>query len=264
MTVRRWELSRANCSMAGASCRQVSQKGDQNQNIRGFSPFTTDRRLTSSPVAASNIWMSGTSSEISTAVGAPVVVVAGGSVVAVVVAARVVSVVVGAVLVAVVSSVGVVSATLVSVVGRVVSVVGWVVSAVVVVVPVAAVFETAEVVVGSGAVVDVASPAVSSRVGTMCGASAWMVSVASAVVEAVPVGVGSLVSTGSAAKVTAVAGGSTDVVASPLPHAAITRVAATAPMSEPGDRRPSRGLRDRRASVVPLIETPSPVALLRL
>ena len=84
-TVSRWEFSRANCSMAGASSRHVSQKGDQNQNRSGFSPFTTDRRFTVAPVAASNMTTSGTSSEISKAVGASVVVVAGGSVVAVVV-----------------------------------------------------------------------------------------------------------------------------------------------------------------------------------
>ena len=67
--------------MAGASARHVSQKGDQNQNIKGLSPLTTDRRLTSAPVAASNISMSGTSSEISVVVVAAVVVVAGTSVV---------------------------------------------------------------------------------------------------------------------------------------------------------------------------------------
>lgn len=52
--------------------------------MSGFSPLTTDRRLTRSPVAVSYILMSGTSSEISTAVGACVVVVVGASVVVVV------------------------------------------------------------------------------------------------------------------------------------------------------------------------------------
>ena len=228
-TVSRWEFSRANCSMAGASSRHVSQKGDQNQNRSGFSPFTTDRRLTNAPVAASNMSTSGTSSEISKAMDASVVVGAGGSVVAVVVSAWVVLVVVGVVLVAVVSSVGVVSAT-------VVSVVGWMVPAVVVALPVTAVFETAGVVVVSGAVVDGAFPAVSSA--WMVG---WVLSVASAVVVAVPVGVGSPVSTGSVTVVTAVVGGSTDVVAVPLPHAAIARVVATEAMNKPGDGR----IRDR-------------------
>ena len=91
--------------MPGASSRHVSQKGDQNQNIRGFSPLTTDRRLTSSPVAASNISMSGTSSEIAVAGGGAVVVVAG---IAVVVTATSVVVVVSAATVVVVEVVVVV------------------------------------------------------------------------------------------------------------------------------------------------------------
>lgn len=81
--------------MAGASSRHVSQNGDQNQNINGFSPLTTDRRLTRSPVAASNISMSGTSSEIAT-VGAAVVVVVAATSVVVVVDTSVVVVVAGA------------------------------------------------------------------------------------------------------------------------------------------------------------------------
>ncbi|WP_420612121.1 hypothetical protein [Candidatus Spongiisocius sp.] len=93
--------------MAGASSRHVSQNGDQNQNIKGFSPLTTDRRLTRSPVAASNISMSGTSPEIATVVvvvaGASVVVVVGDASVVVVVAGASVVVVVGASVVVVVA-----------------------------------------------------------------------------------------------------------------------------------------------------------------
>ena len=102
--------------MPGASSRHVSQKGDQNQNIKGFSPLTTDRRLTSSPVAASNISRSGTSSEISTAVGGTVVVVAGTSVVMVTDAVVVVVVSAMAVVVVAGASVVVVSAATVVVV----------------------------------------------------------------------------------------------------------------------------------------------------
>lgn len=109
--------------MPGASSRHVSQKGDQNQNIRGFSPFTTDRKLTRAPVAASNNSMSGTSSEIAVAGDGAVVVVAGASVV--VTKASVVVVVAGAAVVvtggAVVAVVVVVAATVVVVEGAVVA-----------------------------------------------------------------------------------------------------------------------------------------------
>jgi hypothetical protein len=143
--------------MPGASSRHVSQNGDQNQNIKGFSPLTTDRRLTNSPVAASNISMSGTSSEIATVGAAAVVVVAGTSVV--VVDASVVVVVAGASVVVVVgdgSVVVVVGASVVVVVvvstAAVVVVAGSVVVAVASEVTAAAVDEVvAEVVdVGSG------------------------------------------------------------------------------------------------------------------
>ena len=76
----------------------------------------TDRRLTNSPVAASNISRSGTSSEISVAVGAAVVVVVAGTSVVVVVDGSVVVVVGAAVVVVGASVVVVVSAAKVVVV----------------------------------------------------------------------------------------------------------------------------------------------------
>ena len=153
--------------MPGASSRHVSQNGDQNQNIKGFSPLTTDRRLTSSPVAASNIWMSGTSSEIAVAGGGAVVVVAGIAVVVtgtsvVVVAGAAVVVTGGAVVVVVVVS----AAAVVVVDGSVVATVSSTGTAVVVVVVVAAV---EEVVTGSVAPVVVVAdvPEVLATVATV-------------------------------------------------------------------------------------------------
>ena len=238
-TVRRWELSRANCSMAGASSWQVAQKGDQNQNSKGFSPFTTDRRLTVSPVAASNISMSGTSSEISTVVGASVVVVVGAWVVEVVVVDASVVVVVGAWVVEVV----VVDASVVVVVGA------WVVE--VVVVGASVVVELSTVVVGvlSGTVVGAVSPDGSSWAAT-----------SSATVVPVPVAVGRVVDVGPVVVVLStalisvvvtarvVSGGSVADVDVASPHAARSRAAATA---VPANRRINRVSRWWVGSILP-------------
>ena len=226
--------------MAGASSLHVSQKGDQNQNMSGFSPFTTDRRLTSCPVAVSNMAMSGTSSEISKAVGAWVVV-GGGSVVAVVVVcAAVASVVLGTVSVPADSSAGAVSAALVSVGAVLVSVVARVASDVVEVVAVPAVSSTAVDVVASAAVVSVVSPDASSDTGAVTAAPGWVVDAAAvaAVSVATPVGGGAVVAE------VGVSGSSMPTGPSPPPHAAITRAVDTTAMTEPTDRRSSRSVCD--------------------
>ena len=239
-TVSRWELSRANCSMAGASSRHVSQKGDQNQNISGFSPFTTDRRLTVAPVAASNMTTSGTSSEISKAMGASVVVVTGGSVVAVVVCAAVVSVVVGTVSVAADSSAGVVSATVVSVGAALVSVVAGVVSDVVEAVAVSAVSSPAVVVVVSATPFVVVSPDASSDGGAVSATLGRVVGT----VDVATVSVATAAGGGAVVAEVGVSGSSTPTGPFPPPHAAISRAVDTTAMTEPADRRSSRRVCD--------------------
>ena len=237
--------------MAGASSRHVSQKGDQNQNRSGFSPFTTARRFTVAPVAASNMTTSGTSSEISKAmgasvvVGAAVVVVAGASVV--VVGASVVSVVVGTVSAAAGSSAGVASATVISVVAGVVSVtaalvtvVAWVVPDAVEAVAVSAVSSPAVVVVVSAtAFVVVCSDAFSDggAVSATLGRVVCPVDVATVSVATVAGGEAVVAEAG-------VSGSSTPTELSPLPHPAISRAVDTTAMTEPADRRSSRRVCD--------------------
>ena len=245
-TVSRWELSRANCSMAGASSWHVSQNGDQNQNISGFSPFTTDRRLTVAPVAASNMAMSGTSSEMSKAMGASVVVVAGGSVVAVAVCAAVVSVVAGTLPVPADSSAGVVSATVVSVgagvvpvAAALVSVVACAVSDVVEVVAVSAVPSPAVVVVASATVYAV-SPDASSDEGAVSATLGRVVGT----VDVAAVSVATAAGGGAVIAEVGVSGSSTPTGPSPPPHAAISKAVDTTAMTEPADRRSSRRVCD--------------------
>ena len=230
--------------MAGASSRHVSQKGDQNQNRSGFSPFTTDRRLTNAPVAASNMTTSGTSSEISKAMGASVVV---GAAVVVVVGASVVSVVVGTVSAAAGSSAGVVSATVISVVAGVVSVtaalvtvVAWVVPDAVEAVAVSAVSSTAVVVVASASAFVVVCPDASSDGGAVSAALGRVVGT----VDVAAVSVATVAGGGAVVAEAGVSGSSTPTELSPLPHPAISRAVDTTATTEPADRRSSRRVYD--------------------